>query len=207
MDLIGIRIYCHNTFVNIIALYIPPASPSTIYESIFEYLEQSVNISELTLISGDFNIPDYKVTNNVVQCRGNVRILREFLTYNSVKQVNQISNAYGHYLDLVLCPQEMEVLVQQHNHPLVNEDRHHPTLLVSIQFPGCECISRFNLTPNNFSYNDKKADLTNLYCTLACKSWTDLYNIENIDAACDFFYNQLKQIIDSFVPKVQSKSS
>jgi hypothetical protein len=207
IDLVGVKVYIDDTYLNVLAVYIPPATSASIYESLFDYLEKSVEIGVRTIISGDFNVPDFKAATVTSSVKGSTRSLFDFIQYNSLSQTNSVANKNDRLLDLVLCSSDVKTTVRRHQYPLVEEDQHHPTLLVSVSIIQPQRLAPFVPEPRKFFYNFKKSDLVTTYATLNFKSWDELYNTSDVDHACDVFYRDLKYVIDSFVPMAPANSN
>ena len=75
VDIVGVKLEYNNNFINVIAIYIPPAKSSDVYEAVFEYLEQRIDLSNRTVIAGDFNIPEYNRMLNISSSQGSLNLL------------------------------------------------------------------------------------------------------------------------------------
>ena len=200
VDLVGVKLGNQGNYINIIAVYIPPAKPSYVYEAIFEYIELTTDLTKRTIFAGDFNIPEYNYEQNILGSKGTVNALHTFMAFNAMNQINNIPNKNGRYLDLVLCSEDIVFEITRQLDPLVKEDDHHPSLELLVRLSNFERNIPFVTQHSKYYYNYKKCDLTTLYTELAFKSWEDLYKISNVDEATDFFYNDLMKCVDSFVP-------
>ena len=60
VDLIAVKLYNNNTCILLINLYIAPVPALTMinYETLFDYLENYCKSDVLTVLTGDFNIPE-----------------------------------------------------------------------------------------------------------------------------------------------------
>ena len=126
---------------------------------------------------------------------------------NSLFQVNTIPNCNNRYLDLILCSNDLVSKVQRHHSPLVEEDGHHPTLLVSVSIPSCEPKTKFPANNRKFYYDFKNGDLPTLYCALSEKSWRDVFGSKDVKKACDHFYQELNWTMNSYIPQKSFKTS
>ncbi|EFA12649.1 hypothetical protein TcasGA2_TC004175 [Tribolium castaneum] len=59
----------------------------------------------------------------------------------------------------------------------------------------------FALNRKNSTFNFKKADFPKLYDLLSKVDWSEMTNVKEVNAACDFFYNTLECIFEACVPK------
>ena len=58
IDLLIVKVSIGNVSLIVINLYFPPSTDTLIYESVFDYLEHSYELSNNCIIVGDFNVPE-----------------------------------------------------------------------------------------------------------------------------------------------------
>ncbi|KAJ3661897.1 hypothetical protein Zmor_006273 [Zophobas morio] len=70
--------------------------------------------------------------------------------------------------------------------PLVGEDLHHPSLLMDI-----------------VRYNFRKADFLGLYDALMKMEWSDILEIHDVNDICAYFYDNIYEMFEIYVPKTK----
>lgn len=199
VDLVGVKVTCHNKILNIINLYIPPTLSLLDYSLLFDYLESSLPSEDSVIITGDFNIPElqtYYITNRVTRL---VRPLVDFLQFSDYVQHNHVLNSNDRLLDLILSTSTLECSVNHSIDTLVDEDVHHPALLCEINL---HAIVEKNFELGNAPrYNFKMANFPALYTALQELNWEDLLALDNVNSACDYFYESIYNVFDGLVPK------
>ncbi|KAJ8954934.1 hypothetical protein NQ317_013376, partial [Molorchus minor] len=187
IDILIVKIICDFNSIFLVNIYIPPQTTTGEYEQLFEALETLDYLyNGNTLITGDFNIPDYSnhienhITNNQIS------LLINFAEVFNLHQHNFVQNINNKLLDLVWY--NSGCLVERSLEPLVKEDGHHPSLMLYCKLSS-NCKLRNNL-PNNFqnSYNFRRCDFPNLYDKVTHIDWSFLQTFQNADQACDYFY-------------------
>ena len=181
--------------ITFVTCYFPPATLPSQYETVFTYLETSIDLSRSTVLIGDFNIPVLTATNDE-----RAATLDGFLNFNSLLQLNSIGNHMGRTLDLVLASCDLAVGIDRTEFPLVAEDVYHPGLLMMLSSPAWTATVPSEVY-NDASYNFGKADLPSLYSALLRVNWDDLYELDSIDECCALLYLKTYAVMDQFVPR------
>ena len=118
------------------------------------------------------------------------------ITALGLYQINYVKNLNDRLLDLIYATTSLDCSIASTNNPIVNEDRHHPTLLLSfsfhldVKFPN-ENVYIFDF--KNANYDAINATLADFNCDL-------LRDSLNIDVAISIFYNLLFDCFNKFVP-------
>lgn len=206
VDIVAIKMWI-NSDVNltIINIYIPPAASIHTYEVIFDYLENEFDITKNVVVMGDFNIPHYYnqcVCSDTGQLSGSCIPLVEFLNYHGLKQNNLVLNNNSRLLDLVLTNEKLPCSVLQCSDPLVPEDLHHPSLHIEIELAiGNAGIPRNTPSIKNLRYNFRRGNYIGLYDAIANKDWSSCFLTDDINKACECFYEELYCLFDTYIPK------
>lgn len=109
-----------------------------IYETVFDYIESTIDTSEQYLIVGDFYAPHF--INHLVDADplvgcGTVCItLSNVVNFQSLRQHNSARNSNSRILYLVLASNEVDYSVSKCGYPLVDKDMHHPSDSIRIFF-------------------------------------------------------------------------
>ncbi|KAJ3663553.1 hypothetical protein Zmor_007804 [Zophobas morio] len=123
-----------------------------------------------------------------------------FISLNSIRQHNRITNTYTRILDLFLSTDHFNVVCQQSQFPLVPEDPHHPALNSSVSLSLQENIS-VKQKSEVIKFNFYKANLQDLYAAVSSVQWSFIESIEDVDVACDYLYKIIFDLFDQHVPK------
>ncbi|KAJ3649876.1 hypothetical protein Zmor_021594 [Zophobas morio] len=99
------------------------------------------------------------------------------------------------------------VLARRCDNPLVIEDTPHPSLDISILISGINRDKKIDHSSNNVKYDFRKGYYIQLHARLAAKDWSDILSMTDINAACEYFYNELFQLLDESAPKCLVNSS
>jgi len=104
-------------------------------------------------------------------------------------------------LDVVVS--RLACVVEMNTFSFVNEDAHHPTLLVNIilKKPKHKDISR----NSNHNYNFKKGDYMTMFQLFQNFNWNELDSFTDVNAAVKYFYDKIYYIFDVCVPKTKKK--
>lgn len=183
------------TFLNVVVAYFVPESPSDVYERFFDKIECFLvgNNSEFAIV-GDFNIPCYV---NALSCNNSLNLLKSFLSFNNLIQLNHVRNHNNVILDLVIASFE-NVRVDRTDDSLLPVDIHHPCLSICLETGSpvdhCKVVS-------TTKFNFKKADFQLMYRLFESQSWAVLDGITDVNMAIDSFYDILYNIFQQSVPK------
>ena len=104
-------------------------------------------------------------------------------------------------LDLILANSDNLTISTSHcDHPLVKEDKYHPSLNAIITTMKKLKTPNFP-TNNSLRYDFRKANFPQLYEALCTIDLTVLENITNVDDVVNCFYSNLYDLFDNYVPK------
>lgn len=147
-----------------------------------------------------------KVAESIYPTGACARLL-EFLSATDMTQNNFVTNANSRTLDLNLISNNFIVNVIRSDEPLVPEDSHHPTLSVTVSLSCIVEHSNFIHASDTVRYNFRLDNYLGLYNALSTTNWSRIAEFNDIKGACDYFYNVLNLLIDTYVPKTPVKQS
>lgn len=185
-----------NHLLYVVVVYITPNSPSIVYDHFFEKIEKFLadRLRSECIIIGDFNIPSYV---DRLSCNNNLNVLRGFLAFNDLIQLNQVKNLNDVILDLVIASFD-NVRVDRSDDCVLPVDSHHPCLCVTINtrtpIQYCKVVS-------TTKFNFKKANFLLMYELLKNQNWDIIDEISDVNVAMDLFYSILDSIFVKCVPK------
>ena len=206
MEINGGRIF-------IFCVYVPPASAIHLYNEIIECINYITDVlcedEDEILILGDFNLPkvdwvtseddDYMLSLNVTS-----EIEHTFLDGLSsagLHQINNIANNNNRYLDLIFSTMSSDLALRRCYNSIVPEDKHHPTLFLSMQTNFNNNFEYLNpLNDDIYSFNFKRADYEKINSSLADFDWNILLICDDFDKAVNVFYNFMFDCFIQFVP-------
>ena len=195
VDIVGCKCLFNNFFTILVyVVYIPPNISVENFESFLNIFEQNISNKDNVLILGDFNITNFN--SNIIDTK--CQLMQSFLEFVNMKQFNNVENVNGRLLDLVISDLP-NCNVSHDNAPFVREDTHHPALNISL-VPKTINPVKFPINLNSRTYNFKKANYPALYDSLLQTDWTFLETFQDVNIACDNFYNKLYSIFDVHVP-------
>lgn len=188
---------CHlgNFNFYIVTIYIPPDINNDDLDIFLSAFSLRL-LGKSLIIVGDFNLHQSEFS---LATDSQSTLVQSFVSTLDLRQCNTISNVNGRKLDLIFTNMNCHIDIQHDTTPLVNEDRHHPALYISISFKPPVVQPMFP-TNSNQRYNFRKADIVGLYLHLSHTDWTILENHVNIDSAVETFYALLYHIINQYVP-------
>ena len=200
VDIVGCKLHLNFSTLYFLVIYIPPLLTNNEFMLLFECIETLKFIYGNNLvIMGDFNVPNFFNQNINDQ---KVEILNNFSNLLGIDQFNDVVSEYNSVLDLVFS--NVNCRINREQIPLVNEDRHHPSLNISLSCKGniiCNSAQNFPVNLTQIKYNFRKANFPLLYDTMLKVNWESLYSINGINEACSQFYKILFDIFDQYVPK------
>lgn len=203
VDLIAVKVYNSYNSIILINLYIPPSQTTFMYEGLFDCLENYCCNSDLpTVLTGDFNIPELQNYYESNRFSPLCNLLQNFINICRMEQHNRILNTNSRILDLFVTSDEITCSVSHDEFALVEEDNHHPGLFANLQWS--EKYDKFEnngSTTTSLKYNFRKTNFNELYNAITMIDWRGLEKIQDVDEACDFFYNKLYDTMDIYVPK------
>lgn len=193
---------------NLCVVYIPPSASDDVYMCWFQKVEQVLeSVTGVILIVGDLNLnPLY--TSHHILC-----YYSYFLTICGMREMNEVTNASGGILDVVLVSERIHgVCVSEiEGGGLVpRRDAYHPPLDITLPIQSLMRSPSAKIDPSNVDsrcdWNFAKGDYVLLYQLLTEASWQKVFDAEDVNVAVDMFYNQIYNIFDECIPKrIRSK--
>lgn len=173
--------------------------------SFFENVSDIIlnNPSDHCLVLGDFNIPsapwyrdglEVLLNMSAKDCDNLTEALHSFLTLTNLKQFNDIFNINNRILDLVIS--DKDCLVSRCTEPLVNEDAHHPALVVSVQSLSMRLLRSVPRTVPLFG----RGDYDQINSAIMSIDWQFLHGCGDIDMAVGRFYETINDVISKHIP-------
>ncbi|KAJ3640448.1 hypothetical protein Zmor_003742 [Zophobas morio] len=200
-DLLGVKCSLGQVSLYIFVVYIQPGACTDEFELLFDLLGNLPDLyNRRVIIVGDFNISDYDFTSSrASNCSRKSSILQNFLQFGEYQQYNNVGNINGRCLDLVIS--NFNCTVQKSADPMLKEDNHHPSLLITstIRDNKLKHINTNNSQPKQWNF--RKADFPSLYKSINDTDWSSLKNIHNVNTACSYLYDKINTAINSHVPK------
>lgn len=200
---IFLKISKGKTVFLLFCVYIPPQSNIDYYLGLYDLFESKCGVLNSNIIMlGDFNIPE--IINSDVHSNISVKVkeLTIFANFYNLKNVNNIINIQNKTLDLILTNMNIDVI--RESEPLVEEDKFHPALELSVNINFNKKVNN-NVNTNN--YNFKKANFVGLYSELNTIDWSFLEVDTNVNNTVDLFYEHLYVIMNKYIPKFKKRSS
>lgn len=125
---------------------------------------------------------------------------REFIEIQGLVQSDTL-NGNNRVLDLVLSNYELKV--DHSEHPIVNEDDHHPALEIVMRGNNRTEIHGEQYHGAEYRYNYGMTDFDLLYRLLLDCTWAELETCETVDEMVDVFYSIINSCIEQSVPRRQ----
>ena len=195
--------HCNNRLL-LCCVYLPPDD----FDALEYFMYGLVSVCEkypdsVIIICGDFNVPLLKWSASAdgslcpsASYDKRSRMFLDTFSYCNLFQFNNVENTKSRLLDLVISNNSGIIDVCPCPGSLVEEDNHHPSLIVN--------LSRINIAPlrragvrkylfNCANYEDITMSLKNI-------DWDDLLADLGTDEAVDVFYKKIWQVIDKHVP-------
>lgn len=189
------------TIFNICVVYIPPKSPESVYLHFFQNVESLIDsLKGTVLIVGDLNLNPLYTSINILS------YYCYFTTVCRLTEMNEVKNAYGGTLDVVLLREQISKVTEIDGNGLVpHRDLYHPPLDITIPVINSIHRSSTDLDYSNVDtgrdWNFAKGDYLQLYQLVSEVPWQKLFEIQNVDGAVESFYESLYNIFDICVPK------
>lgn len=194
----------------ICTLYFPPpvtySRLDSLVSNITNVIQHKLPQKSILLLAGDFNLPQLEWqldldSNCLLPASGSSSntdsILIDALSFNGLCQLNQVSNANGRTLDLIITNSPNYFSVTNSLAPLVNVDGHHPALNVLLKVNAYKPPKINKSTALNFS----KADYSKIKEELENLIWSDYFNSDQtVDETVDTFYSLITPIITNNTP-------
>lgn len=190
------------TTVHMCVVYIPPNVCDDVYMSFFYKVESVIDsLKGVVVIMGDLNLnPKYT----------SVSVLSYFCYFAAVcdlKEMNDVSNAFGGMLDVVLVRGRMRSVgvTEIEDGALVQfRDAYHPPLEITV--PLLDISPRQGrANPSNvdsrLDWNFPKGDYVLLRQLISEVSWSEVHESRDVNVAVDLFYRVVYDIFDICIPK------
>lgn len=167
------------------------------------------------LLAGDFNLKkldwqsvDATGVNPTLVCvpSSNLEdLLVDFLSFNSLHQINPIRNATGRTLDLVITSIPSSFSTVECQYPLVHLDaQYHPALIINMIQRPRKIVKIKRLTSFNFS----KANYPKIHEDLNSINWNDhMRSNHTVDELIETFYDLIFSVIAKHTPVTIKNSS
>lgn len=194
-----------NLKIILVACYIPPNSPSSLYlnhtQSI-DFVLSKFNYNVKMLVMGDFNLPNVHMfsNSNGLQFHGihseSSDVIFDCLTLNEFSQCNSHFNTSGSLLDLIFSNFPNTSVSLCNNEILVPADNYHPPLCINLEYINNYINSVF---PNYKTLDFRRANYSEIIRELGSIDWNILFECHDIDEACDVFYKKVFDLISVYV--------
>lgn len=194
--------------IAVCAVYIPPPVHQHIIEHFINNCYKVVEVSEMDIcLVGDFNLSkiDWHLSNKNHISKtlpSTAQMFLDFVNINRFNQENGIVNSSGRILDLVLTALPL-CEVSKSSCSLSSVDNLHPPLDIHFSFKYEDKLRYNTLNTRQHFY---KADYKHIREHLDRVDWPELFRgLVDIDAMLCVFYDELKSVIEKFVPRYKTK--
>ena len=197
--------------------YIPPCSALEVYEkhvlNVEDICTHHCNVEDTyILVVGDFNLPSITWTldpDDMMLVPTNVsstieKIVIDSFLSNNLLQINNITNFFGKFLDLVFLSDDFDFSVNQVKFPLARNDLHH--------FPICITIKLYSfisplVTDPQLEFKFLKADFSSLNELLNSVNWEVQLNGVDLNHIYSHFSAIIGNAISCHVPLAPKRSN
>lgn len=200
------------TDIAVCAIYLPPPAKLETLSCFLNGVDYVISQMKNVIAVGDFNLGSIDwsrgadLNNQMFPSNYNNALgtaFVDFMSLNNLKQLNNISNIDGRYLDLVLS-NIAGVEVSEPLDLLTKLDSRHPHLLVKLH--GCN--TSFLKPKGRSDFNFFKANYSEICADLDCLDWVTMFDYcGDVDEMVATLYKELNKIIEKSVPKYIPKSS
>lgn len=184
------------------AVYLPPNSPSVLYENHCDSVEYIVNrgmYSEV-FIFGDYNLPgtDWSLsTETKCDLSPQAQAVQESFSLLELTQVNTVKNCNNVLLDLAFCSY-LDVSSSLNLDPFLACDHFHPAIHYQIKLKTVLEYDNYKFSVYDF----KNCDYENLTHHLNCINWPEILCNVDLNSAVENFYTIVYEAIDIYVPTI-----
>lgn len=195
------------------AVYIPPSSSKSTYESHFRSLNDLYTGSPCNdfCIVGDYNLPDLQwpsqPSNSFSTLSGHIngthKGLTDVMAYLQLYQFNTFKNQKGRILDLFLSPNQ-EWVCSEPSTTLSRRHGHHPPLLFTL---ANSRLKKSIPAASNVRPNFNKCNYNEIETVLQTIDWLKEFELKNASESVNYFYEVIYDLIDKNVPNKKAKSS
>lgn len=198
INIVGSRLtFSDETVIYVFVIYI---SPSVSFDDLALFFDELASLnyvySEKILILGDFNIPSFADPPG----DRSARLLGDYQELLNLDQYNHVLNCNSRLLDLIFASFACSVI--REDDPMIPEDSHHPTLLVSFRNAGRRLFPATRSESGTFNF--RKANFPLLYESLCLVDWSTLSGLTDANAACLELYSNLNSVFRDTVPCFKS---
>lgn len=202
VDVAAARLNVGTGTLMLCCVYVPPNLPVSQYVSLFDaFCSLDTLLESKVLIVGDFNLPAYYERHSLPHPPGSVVALNDFMELFHFQQLNSILNSNQRLLDLVISDMDCSVLAAAV--PLLDEDSHHPAMVIYLPISPGFSASICPSASNPYNWNFKKGNLNLLYQLLLGMNWDCLTNFNDVDNAVGYVYDELNHLFDLTIPKTR----
>ena len=189
------------------SVYLPPDSDLSIYESHCLAIDEALSRmpESSIIIVGDYNLPNIHwsaVGNTLVYYQtgpsrmiAQANVIAQYFNEFNFRQYNNVVNSNGNCLDLVFSNLN-DVCVHISLDPLIDIDKFHPPLLLSLPIAACPPPKSCTLWRSNF----RKANYVAINDYLSGIAWDEKLEGLSVDDALELVYSHLYTAVDFFVP-------
>lgn len=193
----------HN--IIIYSAYIPPSSPTDLYQSHLSAMQTiAADPDDVLIIVGDFNMPKVQWTkdddiNVLIPTAFDPAFTADFikgLMGMGVHQVNHLRNKDDRLLDLLFTNDLTNASIH-HAKPLTKVDAYHPPILVTFEWHE---PNRNNTANQTLSFNFKRANNDDMNLFLKRINFTELFRGRSLEEKVEQFDCILNDAIQKLVP-------
>lgn len=199
IDFVIVKVIKRGITFYIAVIYVPPRTALIELERTMRALEDlHLLLGNRILVVGDFNIAEYwDCRDGTIPNTSRMQIINNFCAFHNLIQFNTILNHNSRLLDLVLS--SFPCVVIDPPDVLLNEDAHHPALLIELDSGISTGVGELPLRSSG--YNFRKADFLGMYGEFFGANWDFLYSYDDPNSAVTAFYDRLYEILDKHVPR------
>lgn len=188
----------------ICVVYIHPRASDEVYMNWFLKVESFMDsLKGRVIIVGDLNLNPVYTSSSILS------YYCYFLTVSGLSERNEVKNAYGGQLDVVLVSDgidQVEVIELDGGGLVPKRDAYHPPLEVVFSLINeLNCYNAEKADPSNIDvsrdWNFSKGNYKHMYQLIAEAPWKGVFEACDVDTAVDCFYDVLYSIFDECVPK------
>ena len=210
VEQVFVRVHLQNNkYLLLGAVYIPPASQTSLYAShVDSVMELYHKFSDDTIcLYGDYNLPHAVWHNDSAQgCfrdsgvssneSAAIDLLLCCASYCNLKQVNIVVNDFGVMLDLIFV-NSSDVTLDRAIDVLIDPDVYHPPIYIKLNVS----VSGPDLMRCNLVYRDfKRGDYPRVLDYLNSVDWDNVTSDSDPERALECLYFHINKVIEAFIP-------
>ena len=193
IDITGCKLIYPQNNIYVFVVYIPPDISITDFDSFIDCFGNFALEFQNILLFGDFNVAAFLNNTN-----SKSNLLHRLMSLLNLSQYNSVYNSDGNLLDLVFSSFK-KCVVTHDPCPLVKEDVYHPALNINFLVKQTSYAS-FPVCRTEKLYNFRKSNFPSLYQDILDIDWKFLYELTDVEEACEHFYKRLYVTFDKNVP-------